>query len=933
MSTKFVVVDLETTGNSSKRGDKIIQLAAVVVENGKIVEQFSSYVNPEQSIPPFIEELTGITDDMVEDAPLFSELAPKVLTLLDGSYFVAHNVLFDLSFLQEEITEAGYEGFYGPVLDTVELARILLPTADSYKLNDLAYREGLDHDRPHQADSDALVTAELLLNMLERLNALPGTTLRQLLKLSGGLKSDISLLLDEYVLTRESTIEELSSELQIHRGIAIKRFHSINDLEEAGLASFPISEEEKEKLIQSALPTYEKRNAQFQMMDSIYHSFQKERHALIEAGTGVGKSLAYLLPAANTAKEKQEPVVISTYTIQLQEQLQSKEIPVLQKMLPFNLRTVLLKGRNHYLSLAKFEQSLLDEDDNYDSSLTKMQILVWLLETETGDFDELNLSSGGMLYWNRIKHDETVFMQNKSWISYDFYLRARHDAQKADLIITNHSLLLTDIVAEHPILPKYHYAIIDEGHHLEKAAGKFFGQTLDYLSIRLLLSQFGLPEQRQHQYHLDHLIKETGLDQKGELLHSFEVNRLYNELTFEMDELFKTIGIFAKKKARKSSFHRISCRVVEQESLKEWKSVIVNGERFYFLLKDLEQYLDQSVTKLKDLTDSLKEDQKRLVEELISYKEEIIQTMGTIKGILLQPSTEQVTWVEMDVRAAQNATTIYSQPVSISSYLTEQFFEQKKSVVITSATLSVNQSFEYMLEELGLHSDNCHLEQIESPFNYEEQVKLIIPNDLPEINSVPLNDYVIAITDHIIAIAEATKGRMLILFTSHDMLKKTYELMKDSGLLEDFAIIAQGISGGSRTRLTRNFQRFDKAILLGTSSFWEGVDIPGEDLSCLIIVRLPFTPPDDPLAEAKCEKVKQKGRNPFNDYSVPEAVIRFKQGFGRLIRTGSDRGFVFVFDKRIISTRYGKAFLKSIPPVSVSQKDITEIVDTIETWL
>jgi len=250
MSTKFVVVDLETTGNSSKRGDKIIQLAAVVVENGKIVEQFSSYVNPEQSIPPFIEELTGITDDMVEDAPLFSSIAPKVLTLLDGAYFVAHNVLFDLSFLQEELTEAGYEGFYGPVLDTVELARILLPTADSYKLNDLAYREGFNHDRPHQADSDALVTAELLLMMLERLNGLPGTTLRQLLKLSGGLKSDISLLLDEYVLTRESTIEELSSELQIHRGIAIKRFQSIDDLEDGSQFSFPISNDEKEKIIQ-----------------------------------------------------------------------------------------------------------------------------------------------------------------------------------------------------------------------------------------------------------------------------------------------------------------------------------------------------------------------------------------------------------------------------------------------------------------------------------------------------------------------------------------------------------------------------------------------------------------------------------------------------------------------------------------------------------
>jgi ATP-dependent DNA helicase DinG len=174
---------------------------------------------------------------------------------------------------------------------------------------------------------------------------------------------------------------------------------------------------------------------------------------------------------------------------------------------------------------------------------------------------------------------------------------------------------------------------------------------------------------------------------------------------------------------------------------------------------------------------------------------------------------------------------------------------------------------------------------------------------------------------------------MLILFTSHEMLKKTYDLIKESGLLEEYVLIAQGITAGSRTRLTRNFKRFDKAILFGTSSFWEGVDIPGEDLSCLIIVRLPFSPPDEPLTAAKCALIKENGGNPFSELSLPEAILRFKQGFGRLIRTSSDRGMIFIFDRRLLTTSYGQAFLKSIPQVKVKKGSINEIVEFIYDWL
>lgn len=933
MINKYVVIDLETTGNTPKRGDKIIQFAAVIIENGKITETFSSLVNPQKKIPAFIEELTGLNDEMVRDAPLFSEIAHKVASLLEDSYFVAHNVLFDLSFLQEELLLLGFEGFYGPVLDTVELARILYPTADSYKLVDLALQEGLKHERPHQADSDAFVTAELLLKLLSKLETLPQTTLKQLSKLSDGLKSDIHMLLDYLLIEKEQHIESLPSALEIYRGLALKRKGNPMEYHDQELFTYPKLDKEKEELLKTAFPSYEKRTGQFNMMDTVYEAFQNQQHAMIEAGTGVGKSLAYLLPGAIYAKQANKTVVISTFTTQLQQQLMSKDIPLLKKMLSFSLKTSLLKGRSHYISLAKFEQSLLEEEDNYDTTLTKMQILIWLTETETGDSDELNLSSGGLIYWNKIKNEHSEFSHDKHWLPYDFYQNARQEAIDSDLIITNHAVVLADLISDKKILPDYEFAIIDEGHHFEKASGKYFGRTIDYLSCRLLFGQIGLYDQKQLFYKLENLYIELSAD--VQTMHSSKGSKLIMDLFFEMDEFFKIVAIFAQSKQKRNqpTYNRISMRLKHDEIGKEWNALLTEADRFSFLLKDTIDFFSQRLEWIRTSKQKLSRKQVAVLDEVVMVCSQMDELRQTIISVFLRPIENHVSWIELDLRSVQNSTTIYAFPVNVSSYLHDHFFSQKKSIVVTSATLTVKNSFQYTMEELGMESLKCLKRVIPSPFQYEKQVQLIIPEDLPEINAVSQQDYVIAITEHIISIAEATKGRMLILFTAHDMLKKTYDLIRESGFLDDFAIMAQGITSGSRTRLTRNFQRFEKAILLGTSSFWEGIDIPGEDLSCLIIVRLPFSPPDEPITEAKSELIKQKGGNPFSAYSLPEAIIRFKQGFGRLIRTDQDKGIIIVFDRRIVTTRYGKAFLQSIPPVSIKKYNLDETVRAIHNWL
>jgi ATP-dependent DNA helicase DinG len=933
MINKFVVIDLETTGNIPKKGDKIIQFAAVIIENGKITKQYSSLINPQKSIPVFIEELTGLNDEMVKDAPLFSEIASEVVDLLEGAYFVAHNVLFDLSFLQEELIQAGYEGYFGPVLDTVEMARILYPTADGYKLSDLAEKENLTHDRPHQADSDAQVTAELLLILLEKWSMLPKKTLKLLAQLSGGLKSDIQQLLEEMLIERDQTLEEIPESIEFVQNLPLKRLISVTE-SPSGLEEYqyPSSEDEKVEIVKKGFSAYEKRTGQFMMMDGVYHAFHEERHALIEAGTGVGKSLGYLLPAAYFAKQYHYPIVISTHTIQLQEQIIKNEIPLLAQMLPFTIHSVLLKGRGNYISLERFNLTLMEENDNYDTTLTKMQILVWLTETETGDKDELNLSSGGLIYWNKIKNEQTSFLKNQVWESYDFYLRALNAAKKAEIIVTNHSLLLSDLKGERSILPSYDYCIIDEGHHFEKQASQFFGHALDYLSTRLLIGQFGLYEQKILFYHLEELIDSAPVTRK-DLLHTFELNKIVADLIYEMDEFFNLNIIYAKKmSANKKGIYRAKVRFSTDAGGREQTALFHSAERFLFLIKDLRQAIMARLELLDLKTEFFTNEQKSKLEEIVSFVNELLELSQTIQDCFIR-KTNLVKWIEFDSRSPQNVTTFYAQPAAVGAALKEKFFQVKKGIVFTSATLTVNQSFDYIMNEIGLDPNATMKLSIPSPFEYKNQVRLLIPDDLPEVNSVSLDEYVAAISEHIITIAEATKGRMLILFTAYDMLKKTYELIKESGFLDDYVMIAQGITSGSRTRLTRNFKRYDKAILLGTSSFWEGVDIPGEDLSCLVMVRLPFSPPDEPLTEAKCQLITEQGGNAFSEYSLPEAILRFKQGFGRLIRTETDHGILIVFDKRIVSTKYGHAFLKSIPTVPVKKGSIDELIDLIQRWL
>ncbi|OMP65938.1 ATP-dependent DNA helicase DinG [Domibacillus epiphyticus] len=925
---RFVVADFETTGHSHASGGRIMQAAFVLIEKGIITKQYDTYLNPHAPIPPFIQELTGIDDEMVRGAPAFLDEAGRFREWLEDAIFVAHNVTFDVTFLNEEFKEAGYPAFDGLLIDTVELAKIVLPAADSYKLSDLSGQFDLNHGQPHRADSDAYATAQLFLKLMERLERLPLVTVERLTKLSIGLKSDIHVLLARIAAQKKMRIETLPEEWTVYRGLGLRKKERPLKREPNEDTLFPEEEEAKWSLL-SGMPGIERRDGQMEMMNAVQKSFESGVHTVIEAGTGTGKSLAYLLPSVYKSRQSGKPVVISTYTVLLQHQLLERELKKIKTMLPFEVKTAVLKGKRHYLDLSRFVRALKERETNYDRTIAKMQILVWLLETMTGDGDELNLSSGGLLLWEEVcQVDDYLNKSKQAWRSHDFFLYAKDVAANADIIVTNHSFLIADIKSERPLLPKNGHIIVDEAHQFEKAARERLGKELSLSQLKFMLGKIGTADEKRLLYQLER-IENKHLSVQS----SYELVRQMAAVLMEAEEWFTSVSAFFEEKTKRTAQSKRQMAIDDDtRQTAAWQQIEWGAERIYKEVSLFIEAMSKKITPLAQIRGELQARDELFVDDAAAILERCRKWNECLFELLFRPDDGDVVWMEGDVRSLMNTFVIRTQPIHAGA-LIKDYLLDRHHVVFTSATLTVENSFRFFANEIGLTQYSYNECVVNSPFNYAENCRVVIPNDVPEVNEVDSDVYAAAVADYIIAAAESAGGRMLVLFTSFDILKKTYDYIRDTGLLDDYAIIAQGITNGSVTRLTKNFRQYDKAILLGTGAFWEGIDIPGEDLSVLFIVRLPFAPPDDPFVSAKSRQLREDGINPFSAYSLPQAIIRFRQGFGRLIRTQSDRGIAVIFDRRIVSSRYGKSFLQSIPDVQAIEEDITGTIELIEKWL
>lgn len=945
---KYAVIDFETTGPEQR--DRIIQVGVALIEDGAVTKTYASLVRPGVPVPAPITRLTGIADTDVADAPELDEVMLELLPLLDGAALVAHHAPFDLGVLQRALAECGYEPFTGRVYDTLAALRFLYPGLAGLSLNRAAEALGITLARHHQADHDAVATAELWLMCLERLNGLSLVTLRQLRDVFAASPAweDMVFLLEDLVDAREKeAVSDPQAEASF-RGFRLKAGewtegeprHEPDDTDVVN-GDFPAFYDKFKQKLKAAFAAYEERDAQELMIREVYDAFETGRHLLVEAGTGTGKSLGYLIPALFYSLASGDKVVVSTHTIQLQEQIRGRDIPLLADLFPVSFRAALLKGRNHYLCLRKFEHKIhaRDFENPKEDPLTAAQMLVWLEETERGDEEELQFGDKGRAFWRSVQSDsESCLNRACPWFRRCFYHRARHEAGEADLIITNHAMLFTDVKADHRLLPPYRHLVIDEAHQLEEAASRHLGTEVHYFSLLRSLQELykdahsGLMPSLAFR-----LQQENGDGEWDEVIAALE--SAFHEIVAIKEDwerlAEKCYGMIGERRERGQQEGAAVVRLVADRMPPEFAGIRELEDGLHVRLTALVQSVEPFLPKLKDAFDE--PPIPGLVTDLSGALKELLRIRDALRMIMAAQEPSHVFWLEGGGHQRHRSLQWHAVPVDVSDLLDRHFFSGKDSVVLTSATLSVGKSFDYASRQLGLipSAEAGRLKSVQLPpvFDYRRQALVLIPRDFPSVRGAADEAFTRTLAESLIRVALRTKGRMLVLFTSYRMLKQAHALMQEPLAEHGVTLLGQGMDGTSRNKLLRLFQEDGTTVLLGTSSFWEGVDIPGEALSCLAIVRLPFQPPNHPVVEARGEAIRQQKENPFLKLSVPTAVIRFKQGFGRLVRTATDRGIVIIYDTRVIDTSYGKYFLHALPGPKIEHLPARLLPDRVAEWL
>ena len=693
---------------------------------------------------------------------------------------------------------------------------------------------------------------------------------------------------------------------------------------------------------------YEHRAGQVDMSTAVCDAFNQSKCLLVEAGTGIGKSLAYLVPAVQRAVTNQLPVVISTNTKNLQSQLFEKDLPLLREALNLEFRAALIKGRMNYLCIRKLLYLLkeaegeLDLDNDGQDDL--LHVLGWAAATETGDFAEssvLEQAQSRELRARLASSAEECPGRNCPHYNRCFLRKARAHAHGADVIVANHSLVFAEININTSALPPYVDIIFDEAHNIEEAATRHFSIELSTLKLRFITRRL-VRRRRGRQGRgkgflpslLKHLASDTfqGSEAQREKARTITESMLtqVEALQTSADRLFEAMGDLLDKPGRPLPSLRITAAVKE--------TTVWHG------LEEARTGMDDELRALTELADNLAEllhevDADELpfhmdqIQELAAVSIRLKELLQDLDFVIASKEEGFVFWVER-TPPRMGGVRAWGAPVTVGKQLADAFYSQKETVVLTSATLTVKGSFDFFKSRLGFDqvpAERCMELDAGSPFDYAQQCRVLVPMFLPEPGEAG-GSYATELGALLAEVFRRTRGRGMVLFTSYSMLRETTDALEKDLEYDAIPVLAQGHSG-SRENITSLFKRNLEAVLMGTHSFWEGVDVVGETLSCLVIARLPFAVFTDPIQVARSEKIVAEGGDPFRSYALPNAVIRFRQGFGRLIRHRSDRGVVIVTDRRIMTKSYGAAFRKSLPTRTISLSDRAPFLAAIETCL
>jgi predicted DnaQ family exonuclease/DinG family helicase len=905
---EYAALDLETTGLDPAR-DRVIEVGAVAFTPDRVTTTFERLVDPGRAVPETVLRLTGIKPEELRGAASAESALRELANFIHGRQAVGHGARLDVDFL----TAAGLWDPSTEILDTLDVARILLPSAASHSLPMLATEMGFIQPRPHRALDDADATRQLLLRLREEAAALDEPLKESMLALVAPYEWSIARFFAD-ALTAPNPDGGLASTERVDSG-AGKSAETPPD--DPGLMAALLGPEGP---LAGLLPGYEHREPQLQMLLAVAQIQARGGTLVVEAGTGTGKSLAYLVPSIARSVRHGERVVVSTNTHTLQEQLMVKDLPGLREWLPWDFKACLLKGRSNYVSLRRWRRFLAEPCKDSDELKFKLKVLIWLHSTESGDRSELRLHGREEVLWAQIASDPLDCVGIYCTKEDCYVHRARAEAEAADLVVINHALLLADAEVGGGLLPEFDHLVIDEAHHLEEAATRGLRQEVDGPGLLALLERLASPpdgqlqsgllaELRRHP-HLGSSDDAFGQAIPTSLAAGARVQELFN-LTAGW------VGVKLGDLERRDESLRLTPALREDEG---WRSVSLAAENAVTALSALDAGLRRAVGGVRDWLGGSEPDQG--IRELEIIRGRLEAATRVLDEAMLTPDPNRVYWFTLLARTENIV--LRAAPINVGSLLRNRVYAERRSTVFTSATLAVGGTFDYFRSRVGLGSEIEEL-ILPSPFDFFHQALVCLPTDLPPPEHETFDREV---EEVVASVARRVGGRTLVLFTSHRQLRDVHEALKHRIDLDEVLILGQGIDG-QRRHLLKAFEEAERPLLLGTSSFWEGIDVPGERLSCVIMVRLPFPVPTEPVYAARAEQV----RDGFAQLALPQAALRLKQGFGRLIRRSTDRGAVVILDNRIIGRDYGKAFLDVLPPASRFVGPASEVADRVGDWL
>ena len=909
---EFICIDVETTGLDIN-SDKIIEIAAVKFKNGEIIESFTRLINPAKKIPYFITNLTGIKNSDIEEKPSFQEVGKEFIEFIGKYPIIGHNVLFDINFINKELK--GIYNLYDNevICDTYQLSRIFLYDLNSFKLQSLCSYFSININDAHRAEDDAIITGFLFLELIKFISKSSLDDFNKLLKIySTTMIINYKLFKNcmKYLINNSMIRSNSSLDRKIKNNIYINKSKDELNLNLENIFS-------KEGLLSKVNSKYDFRPSQYEFSLEVEKTMRAESILVAEAETGLGKTYGYLIPPLINSNIK---TIVSTSTHNLQEQIFNNDIPFIAKGLDVSVKAVIVKGMNNYLCNARLSHlvdniDILNDSDRFDLC----SLVVWSYSTETGDISECN----GFKTWRSKKIWDLVcynyeFCSSGKVDKHEgcFYKNLKRNIDDATLLVINHALLASCYQKQESIISDKDICIIDEAHNFAENCRSHLKESLNNQYFEGLFDSY--------KYLSLKILKQNINDEHYEVL-SKKIDILFNEFSLFL-KLFEDMSFsFAQLKLENAKIfnniqdYRYKCFDKELISLDPSLEVIdIKYNKVVGLLSDVNNSINKAGLNLYSKSDKT---------DLTILSNRILDTSSTIKKIF-SDSTIIVNWIS--IRSYSNriqSVTFNSAPLNVDDIFLD-LSSQFNSMVLTSATLTVNYNFDYMYQEIGLN--NYLLEKgvvnkrFLSPFFIKDQIKLFINDTYEDINSL---EFIESTFNLILDLKDKISKRTLVLCTSYKQITDFKNINKSKG-----NIFFQETTS-SKQILLDNYLKHTDSILFGTSSFWEGVDLPNDKLEILVILKVPFSNPYNPIVQAKIDTYIKNKMDPFIDYQLADAILKLKQGIGRLIRQKDDLGICILADPRILKKRYGDIILDSLPVDHITYKYSSTILHETENFL